>query len=148
MLENNILELTYVHINIHVLHCIIIAGTKVYHRHDQAEEPLFTWVAEDVLERPTYRTFIKLLDNYETGTGVAEVVTAEEEQENWAFINSCMETKAQCIPIQSLYYLFVLTFLLEVQCNCTSTYDLYGQHIVCVGLLCLWNMQLTWIGSE
>ena len=46
-----------------------------------------------MLQWPTYRTFIKLLDNYESGTGQAEVVTAEEEQENWAFINACMHTK-------------------------------------------------------
>ena len=52
---------------------------------------------EEVLRWPTYRAFIKLLDNYETGTGVAEVVTPEEEQENWAFINSCMQTKVYYI---------------------------------------------------
>jgi poly(U)-specific endoribonuclease len=68
-------------------------GTKTYHHRDKAEDPLFSWVDEEVLQWPTYKTFIKLLDNYETGTGVAEVVTAEEEQENWAFINACMQTK-------------------------------------------------------
>ena len=68
-------------------------GTKTYHCRDQAKDPLFSWVKEEVLRWPTYHTFIKLLDNYETGTGVAEVVTPEEEQENWAFLNSCMETK-------------------------------------------------------
>ena len=79
-----------------------LLGTKTYHRRDQAEDPLFSWVDDEVLHRPTYRTFIKLLDNYETGTGVAEVVTEEEEQKNWAFINSCMDTEvATCVYTHS-----------------------------------------------
>ena len=77
----------------HLLPTFTHTGTKTYHRRDQAEDPLFSWVDEEVLQWPTYKTFIKLLDNYETGTGVAEVVTPEEEQENWAFINACMQTK-------------------------------------------------------
>ena len=69
------------------------AGTKTYHHRDKAEDPLFSWVDKEVLKWPTYHTFIQLLDNYETGTGVAEVVTAEEKQENFAFLNCCMQTK-------------------------------------------------------
>ena len=71
----------------------LVHRTKTYHRRDNAPDPLFSWVDEAVLRRPTYHTFIKLLDNYEAGTGQAEVVTREEEQENWAFINACMTTK-------------------------------------------------------
>ena len=51
--------------------------------------------------------FIKLLDNYETGTGVAEVVTAEEEQENWAFINACMQTKVSVYPTLHVFIIII-----------------------------------------
>ena len=37
--------------------------------------------------------FIALLDNYESSTGVAEIVTVAEERENWNFINSIFETE-------------------------------------------------------
>jgi hypothetical protein len=60
------------------------------------------------LQWPTYKTFIKLLDNYETGTGVAEVVTAEEEQENWAFINACVQTK---VSAYLTLYVFIIIHL-------------------------------------
>ena len=63
-------------------------GTRTSWREDKAKDPLFTWVSEEALKRPTYKSFISLLDNYETSTGEAEVVTAEEVQENWTFINA------------------------------------------------------------
>ena len=50
-------------------------------------------MSEDVLKRPTYKSFISLLDNYETSTGEAEVVTPEEIRENQTFIDAIMETK-------------------------------------------------------
>ncbi len=31
--------------------------------------------------------FVALLDNYESATGVPEVVTQQEKEENWRFIN-------------------------------------------------------------
>ena len=71
----------------------VAAGVKTYHRRDQAEDPLFSWVDPTALQRPTYHTFIQLLDNYESGTGEAEVVTPEEEQENRNFLDECMKTK-------------------------------------------------------
>lgn len=37
--------------------------------------------------------FKQLLDNYETVTGVAETVSAQEEQENWNFIDLVAETQ-------------------------------------------------------
>ena len=46
-----------------------------------------------MLRRPTYRSFIALLDNYETSTGVQEEVTAEEMRENRNFIDAICETK-------------------------------------------------------
>lgn len=62
--------------------------------HDKAEEPFFSFVNEDSLfERPTYRTFVDLLDNYISGTGVDETVSYEERKENIAFINAVCDTE-------------------------------------------------------
>ena len=36
--------------------------------------------------------FISLLDNYETSTGTAETVTAQEQEENRLFLDAIMET--------------------------------------------------------
>ena len=68
-------------------------GTKPYWRTDKAEDPLFTYVRDDVLRRPTYRSFIALLDNYETSTGIQEEVTPEEIRENRNFIDEICKTK-------------------------------------------------------
>jgi len=46
-----------------------------------------------VLERPTYKAFFHLLDNYERETGVEETVTQEEKAENRWFVDVCMETR-------------------------------------------------------
>ena len=48
---------------------------------------------EEALRRPTFRTFIALLDNYESNTGEQEEVTPEEIQENRDFIDAIYETK-------------------------------------------------------
>jgi hypothetical protein len=50
-------------------------------------------VKDESLRRPTYRSFIALLDNYETSTGKQEEVTPEEIRENWTFINNICDTK-------------------------------------------------------
>eukprot|EP00118_Oscarella_pearsei_P024753 m.306723 g.306723 ORF g.306723 m.306723 type:complete len:280 (+) comp41532_c0_seq1:1357-2196(+) len=68
-------------------------GTKRYWKRDQASEPLFTFVSPSALQKPTYKTFIALLDNYEKETKVPETVTPQEERENWAFIEAVMDTK-------------------------------------------------------
>lgn len=68
-------------------------GLKSYWREDKAKEPLFSWVRDEVLRRPTFRTFVALLDNYEASTGRDEEVTQEEVRENRAFIDAIMETK-------------------------------------------------------
>lgn len=67
---------------------------KKWQRDDLAADPLFTWVDDKVLQdRPTFRTFKRLLDNYESARGKAEEVTAEEEGENREFIDACMDTE-------------------------------------------------------
>lgn len=70
-------------------------GTKTYWRDDKAKDPLFTYVKEEVLRRPTYRSFIALLDNYETSTGEQEEVTPEEIRENRQFIDAICGTKVE-----------------------------------------------------
>ncbi|XP_019645212.1 PREDICTED: poly(U)-specific endoribonuclease-B-like [Branchiostoma belcheri] len=60
---------------------------------DMARDPLFAWVDEDKLHSiPTFKAFISLLDNYSHKVGESEEVTAEEEEENWTFLNACLET--------------------------------------------------------
>ncbi|XP_052008922.1 uridylate-specific endoribonuclease C-like [Xyrauchen texanus] len=60
---------------------------------DRASSPLFTRVDETKLNSiTTYACFIKLLDNYERSTGVAERVTAEEVTENNSFLDAILET--------------------------------------------------------
>ncbi len=68
-------------------------GTKSYWRDDKAKDPLFTFVKEEVLRRPTFKSFVALLDNYETSTGLPEEVTPEEIAENRRFIDAIMTTK-------------------------------------------------------
>lgn len=59
---------------------------------DRARHELFQWVNEEIFERPTYKTFRALLDNYTLECGEAEVVTWEEKKENRDFIDAIMET--------------------------------------------------------
>jgi len=58
-----------------------------------ARDKLFKGVnRKKFFEKPTFKAFYNLLDNYEHETGVAEVVTEEEKKENWEFINLICET--------------------------------------------------------
>eukprot|EP00903_Cladosiphon_okamuranus_P006431 g6292.t1 len=68
------------------------SGKKPYHEGDRASEPLFTYVKPFVFEKPTYATFLKLLDNYTAAIGSGEVVTGEERAETIAFIDAIMAT--------------------------------------------------------
>ncbi|KAA0720904.1 Poly(U)-specific endoribonuclease-C [Triplophysa tibetana] len=64
------------------------------HARDSARAPLFSYVNDDKLKSmDTYAHFIKLLDNYETSTGVAEQVTKEELQENNLFLDAILKTE-------------------------------------------------------
>lgn len=62
------------------------------HYDDNASRHLFTILNENLFERPTYKTFIALLDNYTAGTGTDESVDPEEVQENVDFINAITDT--------------------------------------------------------
>ncbi|XP_028584595.2 poly(U)-specific endoribonuclease-like isoform X2 [Podarcis muralis] len=70
---------------------------------DSASEPLFCSVNEPRLKNTeTYSTFISLLDNYETSTGMAELVTAEEIAENNRFLDAVLETDVMKLTHQYL----------------------------------------------
>lgn len=60
-------------------------GKKVYDKRDTAREPFFSFVDAKVMEKPTFRSFVSLLDNYVATTGTAEVVTSSERKENYDF---------------------------------------------------------------
>lgn len=61
---------------------------------DHASLPLFTNVDENKLKTiTTFSRFIKLLDNYESTTGVAERVTAEELTETNQFLDAVLQTE-------------------------------------------------------
>jgi len=60
---------------------------------DAASEPLFTRIDPAVWRRPTFAAFGALLDNYEALCGQAEQVTAQERQEETAFLNAVCVTR-------------------------------------------------------
>ncbi|XP_014814993.1 PREDICTED: poly(U)-specific endoribonuclease-C-like, partial [Calidris pugnax] len=54
---------------------------------------LFSYVAEERLfSRPTFSRFLALLDNYEEATGHQETVTAQEMEEEEAFLDAVFQT--------------------------------------------------------
>jgi poly(U)-specific endoribonuclease len=59
---------------------------------DVASRPLFKSVSPDLLNKPTFKAFQALLDNYVADEGVVEAVTAEEKAENQRFLNLLMDT--------------------------------------------------------
>jgi hypothetical protein len=79
---------------------------------DVALKPLFTRVETSVLDRPTFKAFISLLDNYSSLTGEAEVVTSEEINEYPAFLN------VRCFLLLLLKYENILARSFNVEC-CT-----------------------------
>jgi poly(U)-specific endoribonuclease len=67
---------------------------------DVASQSLFEYVDKDFFfQQPTFSSFYHLLDNYEKATGVAEVETPKELQENRIFIDKIVETR----PIRFLH---------------------------------------------
>ena len=55
----------------------------------------FKWVDQDVLSRPTWASFIALLDNYEASEGKAERVTRAEIKEESDFLD--LNLKMPCL---------------------------------------------------
>ncbi|NWW82276.1 ENDOU endoribonuclease, partial [Climacteris rufus] len=62
-------------------------------RQDRSPQPLYKYVNEELFSKPTYASFIKLLDNYQRATGREEEVTAEELQEQDNFLREVMKTE-------------------------------------------------------
>ncbi|NWR07967.1 ENDOU endoribonuclease, partial [Paradoxornis webbianus] len=62
-------------------------------KRDLSPQPLYKHVNERLFSKPTYASFIKLLDNYQRATGTEEEVTAEELQEQERFLQEVMRTE-------------------------------------------------------
>ncbi|XP_032939271.1 poly(U)-specific endoribonuclease [Catharus ustulatus] len=62
-------------------------------KRDLSPQPLFKFVNEELFSKPTYASFIKLLDNYQRATGTEEEVTAEELREQEDFLQEVMKTQ-------------------------------------------------------
>ena len=60
---------------------------------DLAKRPLFYKVDERVFEKPTYKTFISLLNNYIVNYRLEETITDDEEEEINNFLDIVMKTK-------------------------------------------------------
>lgn len=54
---------------------------------------LYAFVNEKLFSKPTYASFIRLLDNYQRATGREEEVTAEELREQDTFLREVMKTE-------------------------------------------------------
>lgn len=67
-------------------------GKRAYDQGDFASEPLFSYVHDNALDQPTYKLFMKLLNNYEAQLGKSEVVTPEELKEQDDFMNAVVDT--------------------------------------------------------
>jgi len=65
---------------------------KPYHKHDAASDPLFDRVDRHLFQRPTYKSFVALLDNYNAETGEAEYMSNTERQEIHTFLKAIMQT--------------------------------------------------------
>ena len=76
-------------------------GKKPYETGDRADGPLFKWVDQDVLARPTWASFIALLDNYEAAEGKAERVTRAEIKEESDFLDLNLK-----LPVGYAYSLY------------------------------------------
>uniref|UniRef100_A0A7M4E8Z0 Uridylate-specific endoribonuclease n=1 Tax=Crocodylus porosus TaxID=8502 RepID=A0A7M4E8Z0_CROPO len=59
---------------------------------DRSSEPLYTHVNERLFSKPTYASFIKLLDNYHRQTGTGEKMTAQQQAEQDTFLREAMNT--------------------------------------------------------
>ena len=65
--------------------------STVFNKGDKASQDLFTSKSID-LSRPTYRTFVELLNNYTFETGIAEKHNTSHINEQSAFIRSVLAT--------------------------------------------------------
>lgn len=96
-------------------------GKKPYQQGDVAPDPLFKYVKDQVWNKPTYKLFCRLLDNYIAEVGKTEIVTPEELTEQKDFLTSIMETAVMQYVHQYLIkqnktrYVQVKDFINELQ---------------------------------
>ncbi|XP_063292946.1 uridylate-specific endoribonuclease [Pelobates fuscus] len=69
------------------------AAEKTGNKEDLCDEPLYKYVNEEILSRPTYKAFIELTNNYVRKTGTDEEYTPEEIKEQEHFLKEIMKTK-------------------------------------------------------
>ncbi|CAH8827057.1 unnamed protein product [Trichobilharzia szidati] len=70
---------------------------------DKAPKPLFDYVNEaSLLKRPTFSSFISLLDNYNPTVGVHETVTPQHSKEEDNFIKELLKTKVMKMTYEFL----------------------------------------------
>ncbi|XP_073519273.1 uridylate-specific endoribonuclease [Phyllobates terribilis] len=62
-------------------------------KEDLCDKPLYQFVNENIFKRPTYKSFIALLNNYDRKTGTDETFTEEEIEEQNIFIQEILKTK-------------------------------------------------------
>ncbi|XP_041357436.1 poly(U)-specific endoribonuclease-A-like [Gigantopelta aegis] len=70
---------------------------------DVSNQPLFASVNEARLQRPVYKAFLALLDNYNPSRGVADPVSANEQIEINHFLDLIMATDVMKITMQFLH---------------------------------------------
>ncbi|KAJ3108057.1 hypothetical protein HDU97_002292 [Phlyctochytrium planicorne] len=67
-------------------------GKKAFQEGDAAKNPLFKYVDQNAINKPTFKAFIALLDNYEKKSGIVEKKSAEEDKEIQTFISTILQT--------------------------------------------------------
>ncbi|CAH2224648.1 poly(U)-specific endoribonuclease [Pelobates cultripes] len=78
------------------------AAERTGNKEDLCDEPLYKYVNEEILSRPTYKAFIELTNNYVRKTGTDEEYTPEEIKEQEHFLKEIMKTKL----MKELYMFF------------------------------------------
>ncbi|XP_065066046.1 uridylate-specific endoribonuclease B-like [Rhopilema esculentum] len=81
-----------------------------YNGVDYASRPLFKFVNQSVLQKPSVRAMVALFDNYKRAIGSSEYVSSGERSENWNFLNTVTSTR----PMELVYQ-----FLLRKKVVCS-----------------------------
>ncbi|XP_043362731.1 poly(U)-specific endoribonuclease-like [Dermochelys coriacea] len=71
----------------------LISSAETRDKEDHSPEPLYTYVNEKLFSKPTYASFIKLLDNYQRMMGRGESFSAEQLKEQENFLQEVMKTE-------------------------------------------------------
>ncbi|KAK9809373.1 hypothetical protein WJX73_009632 [Symbiochloris irregularis] len=67
-------------------------GKRSSDNRDTASRPLFSFVSDSIWQRPTYRLFHALLDNYHREAGSAEHFTTQQQQEVDSFLTAVIDS--------------------------------------------------------